>query len=47
MEIINDNHLKEIKGGGISWKIMAGISALGSFFIGIIDGLINPQKCNG
>lgn len=47
MKKIDNKQLKEIKGGGINWGLMAGISAVGSFLIGVIDGLINPKKCNG
>ena len=46
MKKLNNEKLKEIKGGGINWSLMAGIGALTSFFIGVIDGLINPKKCN-
>lgn len=47
MNEISNEKLKEIKGGGIHWGLMAGISAIGSFLIGVIDGLLNPKKCNG
>lgn len=47
MKRINNEHLKEIKGGGVNWSLMAGIGALASFLVGVIDGLINPKKCNG
>ena len=43
---VNDNNLKEIKGGGVSWGLMAGIGAVASFLVGLVDGLINPKKCN-
>lgn len=46
MKKINDEHLKKIKGGGVNWSLMAAMGALGSFLIGVIDGLINPKKCN-
>lgn len=46
MKKINDEHLKKVKGGGINWTMMAGIGAVASFLIGVIDGLINPKKCN-
>ena len=46
MEITNNEQLKEIKGGGINWGIWAGIGAAASFIVGIIDGLMNPKKCN-
>lgn len=46
MEVLSNEGLKEIKGGGINWSIVAGVSAISSFLIGIIDGFINPKKCN-
>lgn len=46
MNLIKNENLKTIKGGGINWSLMAGISAISSFIIGVIDGLINPKKCN-
>ena len=46
MTNITNEQLKEIKGGGINWSLMAGIGAFASFVIGIIDGLMNPKKCN-
>ena len=46
MQKLSNDKLKNITGGGINWSIAAGISALASFLIGVIDGLINPKKCN-
>ena len=46
MKNINNNELKEIKGGGVNWGLLAGIGAVASFLIGVIDGLINPKNCN-
>ena len=46
MKKMNNEHLRKIKGGGINWGMMAGIGAIASFLVGIIDGLINPKKCN-
>ena len=46
MKKIDNEHLKEINGGGINWGTLAGIGAFASFLIGVIDGLMNPQKCN-
>ena len=40
MEIIENNELKEVKGGGVNWGLMAGFSAFASFLIGIVDGQI-------
>lgn len=41
---INNNELKQIKGGGVGLgiAIVAGIV----FIIGVIDGYIRPLKCN-
>lgn len=46
MKKIHNDDLKQIKGGAINWGLMAGIGAVTSFLIGIIDGLMNPKKCN-
>ncbi len=46
METVSNEKLKEIKGGGLNWGLMAGIGAVASFLVGVIDGLINPKKCN-
>lgn len=46
MKKINSEKMKKINGGGINWGLMAGIGAISSFLIGIIDGLMNPKKCN-
>lgn len=46
MNKINNEQLKNVKGGGVNWSLMAGIGALTSFLVGVIDGLINPKKCN-
>lgn len=42
----NNDQLKKIKGGAINLKLVAGIGAVASFLIGLIDGMINPKKCN-
>lgn len=46
MNKMNNEQLKFVKGGGVNWGMMAAIGAFGSFLIGVIDGLINPKKCN-
>ena len=46
MKKITDDNLKKITGGGINFSLAAGIGAIASFLIGVIDGLINPKKCN-
>ena len=46
MKKLNKEQLKKIKGGDVNWGLMAGLGAVASFVIGIIDGLVNPKKCN-
>ena len=46
MNIVSDNKLREVKGGGINLGLAAGVGAFVSFIVGVIDGLINPAKCN-
>ena len=46
MNTMTNNEMKNVKGGGINWGIMAGIGAFTSFLVGVIDGIINPKKCN-
>lgn len=47
MNKINNEELKEIKGGGgISGWAIAGICALVSFVVGTINGIVYPSKCN-
>ena len=42
----NTNELKQITGGGLSF--LAGLGIVGGlvFLIGVIDGFVNPDKCN-
>ena len=46
MKKIKEKELHEIKGGSINWGMIAGIGAIASFLIGVIDSFINPKKCN-
>lgn len=44
---LNNEEMINIRGGAIKFKFMAGI--LGGaivFLVGLVDGLINPRKCN-
>lgn len=45
---LETNALFEIKGGAVSLKaaILAGIAGLITFLIGVVDGYMNPLKCN-
>ena len=45
MEEIKNYELKDIKGGAISWGLVAGIGAAITFFIGLFDCYTNPIKC--
>lgn len=46
MESLTNEKMKNIKGGEINWGLVAGIGAFASFLFGVIDGFINPKKCN-
>ncbi len=44
MEILSSEKMENIKGGGKSlWFIIGGI---GTFFLGFINGFVNPKRCN-
>lgn len=45
MRKVEEHELEQIN-GGFSWGVAAGIVAGVVFIIGIIDGYVNPQKCN-
>jgi lactobin A/cerein 7B family class IIb bacteriocin len=46
MKRVNDQELREIKGGFSGWLI-AGIGIVVTFVAGVIDGIARPKKCNG
>jgi len=47
MKILNNEEMIEVQGGAISYKALIGVMGAGIvFLIGVIDGLINPRKCN-
>ena len=46
MEQINKEELKNINGGGLSLLGAAVLIAGAVFLIGVIDGYVNPKKCN-
>lgn len=37
---LNQNEMKKIQGGGVNWTLIAGIGAVISFIVGVIDGQI-------
>ena len=44
---LNNEEMIEVKGGAINYKFLAGIvGGAVVFLIGLIDGLLNPRKCN-
>lgn len=47
MNKLNNEEMIDLKGGAFSCKALAGLVGAGLvFLIGLIDGLINPRKCN-
>lgn len=46
MKKVDDLQLEQIQGGAFSWGIAAGIVAAITFIVGVVDGYINPIKCN-
>jgi bacteriocin-like protein len=45
MKILNDNEMKKIE-GGVNWIVVTITTGAISFLIGVVDGLVNPKKCN-
>ena len=43
---LNNNELFEINGGFAKIGAFTIVSAIISFIAGLVDGYINPQKCN-
>lgn len=43
---LNNAEMEQVQGGGVNWTIVAGVGALVSLLAGIVDGYINPLKCN-
>lgn len=46
MKKLTREEMHQVNGGAIKWGVIAGVGALASFIIGIIDGWTNPKKCN-
>lgn len=42
---LSEEKLEKVHGGGISFWTIAGIVALGTFIIGVFDGIARPEKC--
>lgn len=45
MNKLNEEQLKEIKGGSIDWGIATIISGIVMFISGIFDGYVRPFAC--
>ena len=45
MRSIKEQEMQQIT-GGVNWVVVTFVSAAISFVIGMVDGLINPKKCN-
>lgn len=46
MKILNNDEMLKINGGGITYKLLGLIGGAVIFLIGLVDGIINPRKCN-
>lgn len=46
MHDLKQNELREINGGSLSFTAYLGIGIAAAFLIGVLDGIVNPQKCN-
>lgn len=44
--MLEKKELLQITGGGINISLAAGIGAIVTFIAGIINGYVNPIKCN-
>ena len=45
MEILEQNDLKNVKGGALGSKLIMVLVTGGAFLIGLIDGVLRPLKC--
>lgn len=45
MKILNQESLKEVKGGALGSKLFLGLVSGGAFLIGLLDGILRPLKC--
>lgn len=45
---LQERELENIKGGaiGLRYAILTGLAGLITLLIGVVDGYMNPQKCN-
>lgn len=47
MQELNRAELRNVKAGAIKWALVSLISGVITFFIGVVDGFVNPSKCRG
>ncbi len=45
MRKLSNEEMKKIE-GGVNWLVVTIATGAISFLIGVIDGLVNPKKCN-
>ena len=45
LEILKQEELKNVKGGGITFKFIMGLITAGTFIVGLVDGFLRPLKC--
>ena len=43
--LLENEELKNIKGGSVCWACASIIAAAGVFIIGFVDGFLRPFKC--
>lgn len=46
MQELSKQELMNVKGGGISIGVAMVITAISTFVVGFIDGIIRPLRCN-
>ncbi len=45
MRKLSNEEMKKIE-GGVNWLVVTIATGAISFLIGVIDGIVNPKKCN-
>ena len=43
---LTQKEMYQVKGGGVSWGVLAGIAAAVVYLIGCFSGYTNPTRCN-
>lgn len=49
MKVVENNELEKIKGGEVMTAVWIGlaVTAIVIFISGVIEGITNPERCNG